>query len=62
LLWKERKKRKKQKRKTQEHRVGTNVTVRGLNARSQFAFGRSCDRPTRSRFTWFSLVLEQMLS
>jgi hypothetical protein len=45
----------KKERKTQQHRVGTNVRVRGLNAgllaRSQFAFGRSCDRPTRSRFS-----------
>jgi hypothetical protein len=55
---KERKK--KQKRKIQQQRVGTNVRVRGFNAgllaRSQFAFGRSCDRPTRSRFSvvpWF---------
>jgi hypothetical protein len=34
--------------------IGTNVRVRGFNAgllaRSQFASGRSCDRPTRSRF------------
>jgi hypothetical protein len=33
----------------------TNVRVRvfsaGLLARSQFASGRSCDRPTRSRFS-----------
>jgi hypothetical protein len=50
-----RKKEKKQKRKTQQHRLGTNVRVRGfkagLLARSQFASGRSCDRPTRSRFS-----------
>jgi hypothetical protein len=43
--------------------IGTNVRVRvfnaGLMARSQFSSGRSCDRPTRSRF---STVLEQMLS
>jgi hypothetical protein len=48
-------KEKKQKRKIQQQRVGTNVRVRGFNAgllaRSQFAFGRSCDRPTRSRFS-----------
>jgi hypothetical protein len=48
------KKLKKQKRKTQQHRLGTNVRVRGFNAgllaRSQFASGRSWDRPTRSRF------------
>jgi hypothetical protein len=35
-------------------RIGTNVRVRGFNAgllaRSQFASGRSCDRPTRTRF------------
>jgi hypothetical protein len=34
--------------------IGTNVKVRGFNAgllaRSQFASGRSCDQPTRSRF------------
>jgi hypothetical protein len=35
--------------------IGTNVRVCGFNARllarSQFASGRSCDRPTRSRFS-----------
>jgi hypothetical protein len=35
--------------------IGTNVRVQGFNAgllaRSQFASGRSCDRPTRSRFS-----------
>jgi hypothetical protein len=35
--------------------IGTNVRARVLNAgllaRSQFASGRSCDRPTRSRFS-----------
>jgi hypothetical protein len=35
--------------------VEANITVPGFNARllarSQFAFGRSCDRPTRSRFS-----------
>jgi hypothetical protein len=50
----EKKKGKKQKRKTQQHRLGTNVRVRGFNAgllaRSQFAYGRFCDRPTQSRF------------
>jgi hypothetical protein len=34
--------------------IGTNVKARvfnaGLLARSQFAFGRPCDGPTRSRF------------
>jgi hypothetical protein len=43
------------KRKTQQHRLGTNVRVHGFNAgllaRSQFASGRSWDRPTRSRFS-----------
>jgi hypothetical protein len=52
------KKKEKQKGKIQQHRVRTNVRVRGfyagLLARSEFAFGRSCDRPARSRF---SLVL-----
>jgi hypothetical protein len=45
----------KQKRKTQQHRLGTNVRVRGFNAgllaRSQFASGRSCDQPARSGFS-----------
>jgi hypothetical protein len=45
----------KNKRKTQQHRLGTNVRVlgfkAGLLARSHFASGRSCDRPTRSRFS-----------
>jgi hypothetical protein len=35
--------------------IGTNIRVRIFNAellaRSQFASGRSCDRPTRSRFS-----------
>jgi hypothetical protein len=35
--------------------IGTNVRARvfnaGLLARSQFASGRSCDRPTRSRLS-----------
>jgi hypothetical protein len=52
---KERGKKKKQERKTQQHRLGTNVRVRGFNtgllARSQFASGRSCARPTRSKFS-----------
>jgi hypothetical protein len=46
--------------------VGTNVRSRvfnaGLLARSQFASRKSCDRPTRSRLQWLSLVLEEMLS
>jgi hypothetical protein len=45
----------KKKKEKQQQRVGTNVRVCGFNAgllaRSQFAFGRSCDRPTRSRFS-----------
>jgi hypothetical protein len=49
------KKKKKHKRNPQQHRLGTNVRVRGfkarLLARSLFASGRSCDRPTRSRFS-----------
>jgi hypothetical protein len=48
------KERKNQKRKTQQHRVGTNVWVgfnAGLLARSQFAFERFCNQPTRSRFS-----------
>jgi hypothetical protein len=44
---------KKKKRKTAQ--IGTNVRARifnaGLLARSQFASGRSCDQPTRSRFS-----------
>jgi hypothetical protein len=39
--------------------IGTNVRARGFNAgllaRSQFASGRSCDRPTQSRFSVVSL-------
>jgi hypothetical protein len=35
--------------------IGTNVRARGVKAgllvRSQFASGRSCDRPTRLRFS-----------
>jgi hypothetical protein len=46
---------KKRKRETQQHGLGTNVRVRGfkagLLARSQFASGRSCNRPTQSRFS-----------
>jgi hypothetical protein len=44
---------KKGKKKTAH--IGANVRIRvfdaGLLARSQFASGRSCDRPTRSRFS-----------
>jgi hypothetical protein len=39
--------------------AGARVFNAGLLPRSQFASGRSCDRPTRSRF---SLVPERMLS
>jgi hypothetical protein len=39
--------------------IGTNVRARrfsaGLPARSQFTSGRSCDRPTQSRFSVVSL-------
>jgi hypothetical protein len=49
----DRKRIKKKKRKTAQ--IGTNVGARvfnaGLLARSQFASGRSCDQPTRSRFS-----------
>jgi hypothetical protein len=51
----EQKEKEKTREKTQQHRLGTNIMVRGfkagLLARSQFASGRSCDRPTRSRFS-----------
>jgi hypothetical protein len=44
---------KKKRKKTAQ--IGTNVRARvfnaGLLARSQFAFGRSCDRPARARFS-----------
>jgi hypothetical protein len=47
--------REKTENKTTTAQLGTNVRVRGFNARllarSQFASGRSCDRPTRSRFS-----------
>jgi hypothetical protein len=46
---------KKKKRGGKTARMGTNVRARvfnaGLLAGSQFASGRSCDRPTRSRFS-----------
>jgi hypothetical protein len=32
-----------------------------LLARSQYASGRSCDRPSRHRFSWFFSVFKQML-
>jgi hypothetical protein len=48
-------KKERKKRKTQQHRLGTNVRVRGfkagLLARSQSASARSCDRSTQSRFS-----------
>jgi hypothetical protein len=44
----------KTEKKNTPAQIGTNVRVRvfnaGLLARSQFASGRSCDRPTQSRF------------
>jgi hypothetical protein len=33
----------------------------GFLASSQYASGRSCDRPSRHRFSWFSSVFKQML-
>jgi hypothetical protein len=42
-------------KKDPTEQIGTNVRARGFNAgllaRSQFASGRSCYRPTRSRFS-----------
>jgi hypothetical protein len=54
LVKKERKKKKKRKRnKNTTAPIETNVKTRGFHAgllaRSQFASGRSCDRPTRSK-------------
>jgi hypothetical protein len=53
LLKKERKKIQQKKNTTAQ--IGTNVRARGFNAgllaRSQFASGWSCDRPTRLRFS-----------
>jgi hypothetical protein len=37
------------------------VLFAGLLASSQYASGRSCDRPSRHRFSWFSSVFKQML-
>jgi hypothetical protein len=49
------KKKKNEKKKKATAEIGTNVRARrfnaGLLARSQFASGSSCDRPTRSRFS-----------
>jgi hypothetical protein len=48
-------KKKKRKRKKKTAQIGTNVRAlvfnTGLLARSQFASGRPCDRPTRSRLS-----------
>jgi hypothetical protein len=45
----------KRKGKIATAQIGTNVRYHGFNAgllaRSQFASGRSCDQPTRSRFS-----------
>jgi hypothetical protein len=53
--WRKKERKKKQKRESQQRGLGSNARVRGfkagLLARSQFASGRSCDRPTRSRFS-----------
>jgi hypothetical protein len=50
----QRKKKEKEKEK-KKAQIGTSVRARVFNARllarSQFASGRSCDRPTRSRFS-----------
>jgi hypothetical protein len=53
LLKKERKKKRKQKKNTtaQIETIRARGFNTGLLARSQFASGRSCDRPTRSRFS-----------
>jgi hypothetical protein len=55
LLGKREMKKRKKRKEKQQHRLGTNVRVCGLNAglliRSQLASGRSCDRPTRSSFS-----------
>jgi hypothetical protein len=57
---------KKERKKKKTAQIATSVRARvfntGLLASSQFASGRSCDRPIRSRFPRFSLVTEQMLS
>jgi hypothetical protein len=45
----------KKKKRIKTTQIGTNIRAREFNAsllaRSQFASGRSCDRPTRSRFS-----------
>jgi hypothetical protein len=51
----EKKERKRKEKKDTTAQIGNNVRVRGFNveliARSQFAPGRSCHRPTRSRLS-----------
>jgi hypothetical protein len=53
------KKKKRRQKKNTTALIGTNVRARGFNAgllaTSQFASGRFCDRPTRSRFSMFFL-------
>jgi hypothetical protein len=48
-------KKKRERKKENPAQIGTKVRARIFNARlldrSQFASGRSCDRPTRSRFS-----------
>jgi hypothetical protein len=55
LKKKEKKNKERQQKKTTTVQIGANVRFRGFNAgllaRSQFASGRSCDRPTRSRIS-----------
>jgi hypothetical protein len=52
---KRKEKRKRKKEKEKKAHIGTSVRAlvfnAGMLARSQFASGRSCDRPTRSRFS-----------
>jgi hypothetical protein len=54
-LWKEKDKRKEKRGKEATAQIGTNVRARvfnaGLLARNHFASGRSCNRPTQSRFS-----------
>jgi hypothetical protein len=51
-FWENKKRKRKEKKAAQ---IGTNLRARiynaGLLARSQFASGSSCDRPTQSRLT-----------
>jgi hypothetical protein len=50
-----REKKKIKRKKNTPTQIGTNIRARGFNAgllaRSKFVSGRSCDRPTRSRFS-----------